>query len=141
MKEISPKTTHRSKPGGESRRRTVLVVEDDPISRRLLEHVLTDEGFDVLIAEDGLMGVEVFARAPETVDLVILDLLMPNMNGDQALRQMRGIRPSLPAVVSTGCAPDEVDRALSGLEVSGILFKPYRLHELSLSIADALSEP
>lgn len=105
----------------------VLVVDDDRDIREALVQILTEEGFDVTSAKDGVEALEQIAR--RTPDVVLLDLMMPIMNGWQVLQTLRGsVRyAKLPVVVlsalrAEGCSdyiqkPVSLDRLLNLLEV------------------------
>ncbi len=119
--------------------RTVLVVEDEEVSRALLVRFLTEAGYDVLAAPHGRAGLEVFHRAPESIDLLVLDIVMPHMDGDEVLRRCRETRPDLPAVVASGCAAAVLAERLADLDVAEVFFKPYRLKHLVSKVNEILS--
>ncbi len=77
----------------------VLIVEDDAAQRMLYEVELSEEGYDVLLAKDGFEAIEkVREHRP---DIVVLDLMMPNMHGLDALRKMLSINPNIPVIIHT----------------------------------------
>lgn len=123
-------------------RGTILVVDDEQMIRDLAKEILQDAGFNVLIANDGIQGVEVFARQAKKIDLVLLDLTMPNMNGDQAFVQMRNIRSDIPVIFSSGYNEADIAQALEGkLETGAFVQKPYRADDLILTIRKILDGP
>ena len=78
----------------------VLVIEDDPNSLIVRAALLKAHGCEVLLAEDGIEGLDVFMR--EHVDVTVLDLGLPGMDGEQVLRRIRSMEPDARVVVLTG---------------------------------------
>jgi DNA-binding response OmpR family regulator len=118
----------------------VLVVEDDPSVRGLLQTLLSAEGYDVATASDGLAGlVKASSRRPS---LILLDLMMPDLGGIRVLEELRG-DPALsdvPVIVVTG----KID-AIAGLqEVLGeesVFAKPFGVAELLARVAEVTGGP
>jgi len=103
---------------------TILVVDDESIVRNMLQKALTHAGYNVLFAENGAEAVSIFSR-PNRISLVVLDLVMPVMSGEEALPQLLAIRPDLPVIVSSGQNEVECIHKLGESRVSGFLQKPY----------------
>lgn len=80
--------------------KTVLVIDDEPEIREVLRAFLQRNGFQVVLAEDGIQGVEVCKN--QTVDLVITDLLMPEQEGIETILQIRNDHPNLPILAMSG---------------------------------------
>ncbi len=80
----------------------VLVVDDDPTVRKLLERFLGPLGHSVVVAQDGNEAVETLCDASTPFDAVILDLVMPSMDGWATFRAMRAYRRRLPVVIISG---------------------------------------
>lgn len=80
---------------------TVLLVDDEPSLISLLTLVFESEGFAVLSALSGASGLRIFATTP--VDIVILDFLMPGMDGGQVAERMRALHPEVPIVMLSAC--------------------------------------
>jgi two-component system phosphate regulon response regulator OmpR len=106
----------------------ILLVDDDARIRDLLKRYLTQEGFDVLLAEDGKSLTRVMMR--ETADLIVLDLMMPGEDGLSICRRLRAANDSTPIIMLTAKGED-VDRIV-GLEVGAddYLSKPFNPREL-----------
>lgn len=106
----------------------ILVVDDDVRIRELLRRYLTQEGFDVLQAEDGKSVSRVLMREP--VDLIVLDLMLPGEDGLSICRRLRGANDRTPIIMLTAKGED-VDRIV-GLEVGAddYLGKPFNPREL-----------
>ncbi len=126
-----------SEPSGQ-KRRTVLVVDDEDIIRRTTRSVLERRGFDVLMASDGREAVEVFRERSSEIALVLLDLTMPVMGGDEAARYLHTIRHDVPILVSSGYNESEVERRFAGSRVAGFVRKPYTPAALMQKIEAAL---
>jgi two-component system chemotaxis response regulator CheY len=108
--------------------RSILVVDDDESIRQFVEMALTDEGYDVVTAADGLAALAVIARA--TPDLILLDMRMPVMDGWSFAAAYRGTpRPHAPIAVLTAAR----DAAQYAAEVNADAFlpKPFELADLS----------
>jgi len=132
----SPSPDARLKTAHEGRRK-ILLVDDDPAVRQMLGLLLTGEGYTVLLAVNGNEAIEV-VRAAE-VDLVLLDLNMPGMDGWMTFEQLVSENPLLPIVVITA-RPNQHFTALSA-GIGALLEKPLDLPKLFLTIRDLLGEP
>ncbi len=108
---------------------TVLVVEDDPTLRSTLTYNLSKDGYRVLSAGDGETGLALARREAATLDLVLLDLMLPGINGFEVLRQIRA-DSNVPVVILTARG-EEQDR-IDGLELGAddYVVKPFSLREL-----------
>lgn len=112
--------------GGTSRGR-ILLVEDDASVRELCRSVLRKEGFEVWEAAEPFEALDQYRSAEESCDLVITDVVMPNMSGPQLVEVLRQTEPDMPALFISGYAPDEVvGDGLAG----AFLPKPFRPTEL-----------
>ncbi len=106
--------------------RKLLVIDDDEGTVRYYRELLTPHGFEVLIAHDGEQAIPLVERNPD-IQLVILDLSMPRMDGRQWLRWFRGKRRDSPVVVITGYKLEPQDE---DLQPSVVLQKPVDVAEL-----------
>jgi PAS domain S-box-containing protein len=118
---------------------TVLLVEDEPMVRKLGQSALTRLGFAVLLAGDGVEAMEVFRQHKDEVRCVVCDVTMPRMDGWETLAALRKLAPGLPVVLASGFDRSQV-MAGNHPELPGaFLSKPYRLHELRDAIRRALA--
>jgi two-component system cell cycle sensor histidine kinase/response regulator CckA len=118
---------------------TVLVVDDEEMIREMGRLMFERMGFTALTAVDGLDAVRIFRQESETIRLVLLDLNMPRLNGEETLRQVRSIRSDVRVILTSGyneqCAADYCDgRAV-------FIQKPFRFSELSAAIGMLLGKP
>ncbi|MCC6146032.1 MAG: response regulator transcription factor [Anaerolineaceae bacterium] len=114
---------------------TILVVDDQSSVRQLLQDYLTEQGFRVLIATDGQTAI--YTARHEQPDLILLDIMMPKMDGYQFLRQFRQERQT-PVIIIT--AREEETDAVLGLDLGAddYVVKPFRLRELMARIRAVL---
>ena len=106
--------------------RKLLVIDDDEKLVGYYRELLTPYGFEVLIAHDGEQAMPLVEQNPD-IQLVILDLSMPRMDGRQWLRWFRGKRNDSPVIVITGYKLDPAD---ADLQPSVVLEKPFHVAEL-----------
>jgi len=115
----------------------LLLVDDDPliltVARELLDHL----GFTVQVAANGLEALGRFRQAPR-VDLVILDLDLPDMGGSELVRRFREFAPQTPVLVASGFITLKVEKELKAAGVAALLHKPFRIAELEAQIRKAL---
>jgi PAS domain S-box-containing protein len=113
----------------------ILVVDDEEIVRTTARAMLLSRGYQVLLAEDGQQALESFGERKGEIALVLLDMAMPLMSGEETLRALKSLRPDLPVVVSSGYSEREAIRRFGGLGVAGFLQKPYTVHALLDKVA------
>ena len=119
--------------------KTVLIVDDDPTQRRLLQAVVEKSGFSTLQAENGDAALDmVFDQAGRTIDVVLLDLIMPGRNGMDTLSELQSKKPELPVIVLTGKGSiDTVVKAMKG-GARDFVVKPANPERIIVSIRNAL---
>jgi CheY-like chemotaxis protein len=111
-------------------RQSILVVDDEQMALALVKRTLCDAGFNVITAQSGFECLDVFRRCPQNFDLVLLDLTMPFMDGEETFARLREIRPDLPVLLCTGfIAHDRLERMMSA-GLSGFLRKPIAPDEI-----------
>ncbi len=118
---------------------TVLVIDDEEVVRNVAKGVLERAGFNVLTAHNGQAGVELFRQHSGVVALIVLDLLMPVMGGEETLEQLQAINPAVPVLLSSGLDQLEASRRFGGKRAAGFIQKPYDVSRLLEAIAAALS--
>ena len=112
---------------------TVLLVDDEETVRGIGAEMLKELGFQVITANDGREGVELFKQHPD-ISLVILDLTMPHMDGEQCFRELRQLRPDIKVIMSSGYNEQEVTQKFVGKGLAGFIQKPYKLSTLKEAI-------
>jgi signal transduction histidine kinase/CheY-like chemotaxis protein len=119
----------------------VLVVDDEETVRRTAKNTLERYGYSVVLAENGQQALELVRQSPLTFDLVLLDLTMPVLSGEDTLRELRKIRPALPVILSSGFNEVEAIRRFQGKSLAGFVQKPYTAATLAQRVKAVLTGP
>jgi signal transduction histidine kinase/CheY-like chemotaxis protein len=109
---------------------TVLLVDDDEAILLIGREMLELSGFHVLSAADGCEAVELYREHHRGIDLVILDLIMPCMDGKEAFLEMRRINPEVRVILSSGYTEDDIAVHFASKGLAGFMQKPYTLEAL-----------
>lgn len=117
----------------------ILVIDDEPGIRDLLDTLLRRKGYDVVLAESGQKGLELFRR--EHPDVIVLDLKMPGMDGLTVLQQVRSLDPRKPVIILTGAGTAEAEQQVRALGVTEYVEKEFSLHLLGDSLKRLLNDP
>ena len=120
-------------------RATVLLVDDEEMIREAATAVLESLGLTVVSACDGREAVAAVQRPDLQVDLVLMDLTMPHMDGREAFQIIRSLRPNLPVILSSGYNEQESIQSFSGRGLDAFLQKPYTLRALEQTVTDVLA--
>jgi DNA-binding response OmpR family regulator len=116
---------------------TILIVEDEELTRTALRYVLTTKGYQVLEARDGQEGVVLFSHQPDAIDLVLSDLMMPRLDGLEMLQAFKQLRPTVKQILITAM-PGDV-QAWREQGVYDWLAKPFSMEQLLQRVAAALA--
>jgi DNA-binding response OmpR family regulator len=108
---------------------------------QVASRALRAHGYEVSTARDGRQGAELFRARSEEIDVVLLDLTMPEMDGEQALVAMRAARPDVRAIVASGYDEDEARHRFRERPPSAFLRKPYSIESLAAKVKEVLSQP
>ncbi|RPH35145.1 response regulator, partial [bacterium] len=119
---------------------TIFIVDDEDMIRSLVKDILAAKGYNVLAAPDGTTAAAMYKEHWRSIDLVILDMIMPGMGGRETMEKLKEINPNVRAILSTGYSDDDRARDLMALGVKVFLQKPYRTEELSTAVRKVLDE-
>ena len=136
---VSPKPPTVSTPGSGKHSGTVLVVDDEEAVRVVSTHMLRRVGYEVLTAEDGQQAIKVFADKPGQIDCVLLDLAMPNLDGQETLRELRLIQPDVKVLLSSGYNEQDAINRYAGMHLADFIQKPYSSTDLVDAVDKVLS--
>ncbi len=109
----------------------VLLVDDEDLIRRVGERLLRKLGYRVLLAPDGATAVRLLDEHTREVSLIILDLVMPDLDGEETFHRLREIDPLVPIVLSSGYSRDDKVKRLLLAGANGFLQKPFELKHLA----------
>lgn len=123
----------------DGRKRTILLVDDEDMIWDVLIDMLQDMGYNVLLAGDGKEAVSIYGSNPGGIDLVILDMLMPNMGGKETFFILKELDPDVRVLASSGYVSQEEIQDVMDAGAAGFLRKPYRMVELSRKIDEIFS--
>ena len=114
----------------------VLIVEDEKVTRLTLARLLEKEGLEVIEATDGRQAIDLFRRQPPSA--VILDIMMPVMDGMETIRELKGIDPSVPVIIATGRG--DISSAVETMKLGAydFLVKPVEPGKLIMTVKRAL---
>lgn len=118
----------------------ILVVDDREVIRNLIRTMIAAENVQMLEASNGVEAVEVFETHQHSIDLVLMDVVMPGQNGDVAASQIKQVRPDIPLVFMTGYAGDQGAPREGRLLEEVVLWKPFTRHELLRTLAENLPD-
>ena len=113
----------------------ILVIDDELYVLEVVTDILMDEGIQVMTASDGLSGLALYQEHAADIDLVLLDLSMPVMNGAETFKKLREINPQVRVLLSSGYDKEVVNRRFDDWQgLAGFLQKPYNLSVLNETI-------
>jgi len=115
----------------------ILVVDDEDVFREMMRDVLSYLGYEVIASENGKEGIKAYQEHMEEIDLVILDMNMPVMDGKEMFRELKKIDPNVKALLATGFALDGEVQGLMDEGIMGFIQKPFMIEDISMAI-DAL---
>jgi PAS domain S-box-containing protein len=138
--QTAPKSTPRSVSQATSVGETVLVVDDEQIVRRTAKAMLERYGYSVVLAENGKEAVELYKVLSDKIDLILLDMTMPVMGGEETFRQMKTIRADVRVILSSGYNEAEAIRRFTGKGLAGFIQKPYSALTLTEKVRSVLQE-
>ncbi len=117
---------------------TILFVDDEGALRALAREMLGGLGYTILTARNGVEALKLFMERRKEIDLVILDLIMPEMGGVETIGKIRAVDPSARILVSSGDVAEGRAEGLTAEGVAGFVVKPYRLAILAGAVRQAL---
>jgi len=117
----------------------VLVVDDEASVRDVVKNSLERYGYTVIPAENGKTAIEIFKQRSAQITIVLLDLTMPVMSGEETLRQMQAIRRDVPVVLSSGFNGVGAVQRFVGKGLAGFIQKPYTAGILAQKVKSAIT--
>ncbi len=119
----------------------ILIVDDEPCIRTAAQRVVEAWGYQVLLAEDGVEALALYAKQPDEIALVLTDLVMPLMDGLMLIRAVRKLNPAQKIILSTGRDEDMQSPEIRSLELDACLLKPHSRETLLSTLEETLRHP
>jgi len=119
-------------------KKTILYVDDDQMVLKVGSLMLRNLGYGVLTASEGQAAIEIFRK--NDIDLVILDMRMPGINGCEVLQKLKKIKPKAKILLASGYTGNYSEADLVRIGFDDIIEKPYRIEHISKKIENILSK-
>jgi CheY-like chemotaxis protein len=132
-------TRHRGRPSRQGKPGSLLVVDDEPMALVLSKRVFNQAGFDVMTAQSGLECLELYGARPGRFDLVLLDLTMPLLDGEETFDRLREIDPKAVVVLNTGFIEEARLAQMMSRGLAGFIRRPYQPAEAIAQIRAILA--
>jgi PAS domain S-box-containing protein len=120
---------------------TILVIDDEPMILKVADHLLRALGYHVITASGGKEGLRIYRERGLEIDLVILDMIMPDMEGGEVFESLKRMNSQIKVLLSSGYSINGRAREILKRGCVGFLQKPFTLAELSQKVKDALARP
>ncbi|MHC5848361.1 PAS domain-containing hybrid sensor histidine kinase/response regulator [Nostoc sp.] len=135
METLSPEDLPPQKGHGE----LILVVDDEAAIQEITRTSLEDHNYKILVASDGIEAIAIYAQNRDKISAVLMDIMLPSLDGLTAIRTLRKINPQVRIIASSGLMSDNKLSAVAAIGVNTFLSKPYTVNELLLSLQKVLS--
>jgi CheY-like chemotaxis protein len=136
--EIAPFLENKSAPPSSASEKSILIVDDEPMALTLVKRILTDAGYQVATAQSGFECLDLFRECARGYDLVLLDLTMPFMDGEETFHRLREIRPEASVILCAGFIQQEKLDRLMASGLAGLLRKPLAPDEIVSHVRSTL---
>ncbi len=121
------------------RKHSILVVDDEPMALELLHGVLTDAGYEVAVAQSGFESLDLFRRDTHAFDLILTDLSMPLMDGEETFERLRQMSPTVNVVLMAGFVDSSRLEKMMNNGLSGFVGKPFAPVEILAVVTSVIS--
>jgi PAS domain S-box-containing protein len=124
---------------GEDRTGTVLLVDDEKLLREMLADYLAGAGYEVHTSTNGAEGLALYIEHHDAIDVVITDLGMPEMGGEELYKELRKINPGVKVIVSSGYLDGTTKNDLLAMGIEDVLTKPFKIQDINAAVNAAMS--
>ena len=120
-------------------RRQILIVDDEEFIRDLLTEIIVPMGFEVFTASDGPQAVDIFRQHEGNIELALLDVILPGMDGKDVYYKLKSIRPDVNIIILSGYSQTKIRQELLEAGVEGYITKPFEINQVKKLISTVLS--
>jgi two-component system, cell cycle sensor histidine kinase and response regulator CckA len=124
---------------GDNHSRTILVVEDESLMRRLLERILCTDDTSVMLAADGQEAIDMYRDHKQEIGVVLLDLGLPKLSGWEVFKNMKQQNPDVCVIVASGYLDPDLKSRMHDAGVQYFIEKPYKLNELLATLQGVIN--
>jgi two-component system cell cycle sensor histidine kinase/response regulator CckA len=124
---------------GDNHSRTILVVEDESLMRRLLERILCTDDTSVLLAADGQEAIDMYRDHKQEIGVVLLDLGLPKLSGWEVFKNLKQQNPDVCVIVASGYLDPDLKSRMHDAGVQYFIEKPYKLNELLATLQGVIN--
>ncbi len=117
----------------------VLFVEDEPLLQQLGQKMLKTLGLNSLVAGDGIEAVRMYKERGHEISVVMLDMTMPYMNGEETYHELRKIDPNVTVILASGYTESELHERFTNCPIAGFMHKPYNLSTMREALRKVLN--
>ena len=117
----------------------IMIIDDEMLICNMLKNILSREAYKVSAFQDGYKAIEEYKRVYKEIDHVIIDMIMPEINGKEVFLEMKKMNPSIKALLSSGYSVDGQIRDILDIGISDFLQKPYKRTDMLKKISDILT--
>jgi len=118
----------------------ILVIDDEPIMRKIAKKILMDSGYEVISADDGIRGIELYKKHQTDIRLVLLDMQMPKKDGKETYLELKKIDETVKVILTSGFKKDERVEEILALGINDFIEKPYTFKQLAEAVYQVLKE-
>jgi len=119
---------------------TILIVDDEESVRKMTDDMLVSLGYQVYSAKNGQEAIQIFEKSKNEIDLVLLDMIMPDMDGKKTFNKLKKIKPDVKVLLSSGFSKEGKAEEIIKDGVKGFIQKPYKMIELSNAIFNLIKK-
>jgi len=116
----------------------ILVIDDESIIRNTAHGILISAGYDVILAEDGISGTEIYSSEMNRISLVVLDMIMPKISGKETFYRLKAINPEVKVIFASGFSNEGSAQELLSYGAKGFIQKPYMISEFTKLVDDVI---
>ncbi len=117
----------------------VLVIDDEMMVAELARDILQRFGYTVLLESSGEQAIDLFYRRSNEIVAVVLDVVMPGMDGREVFHRLRAVNPNVKVIISSGYSREQDADDLLKLGAAGFVQKPYRIAELVKAVGETVA--
>lgn len=118
----------------------ILIIDDEEVIRITANAILQNLGYQVFMAADGLSGINIYNELHDSIDLIILDMILPGMNGKECFYELKKINSNAKIIISSGFSREEDLIELKEAGLKAFIRKPFHTADLSLKISEVINK-